>query len=182
MNAVAVVEGVHRCADHRFSKQATDTVELIAGIGVAGDAHAGATVRHRSRVAVDPLQPNLRQVHLIGGELLDELRGDGFAVGPGDLGENITTRGIDLLALPTGTVLSVGDDALLAVTGLRNPCTQLDRFQRGLMKAVLDRAPDGGLVRRAGVMAVVVLGGAVAVGDAISASSPPGPPVPLQPV
>ncbi len=178
----AVVEGLHLGADHRFSKSSTDTVELVAGLGVAGDAHAGATVRHRSRVTVDHLQPNLRQVHLLAGELLEELRADGFAVGPGALGENITTRGIDLLALPTGAVLRVGNGALLTVTGLRNPCKQLDHFQDGLMKALIDTAPDGGVVRRAGVMAVVVLGGVVAVGDVISAASPPGLPVPLRPV
>ena len=184
MNAkrAAVVEAVHVGADHEFTKTTTERLELLAGLGVVGDAHCGATVRHRSRVAVDPLQPNLRQVHLIAGELHDELRRDGFTVGPGDLGENITTRGIDLLALPTGTVLRVGDEVLLAVTGLRSPCRQLDRFQDGLMKAVLDTSPDGHVIRRAGVMAIVVLGGVITTGDRISASSPPGPPTPLEPV
>jgi len=176
------VEGLNLGADHRFSKSSADRVELLAGLGVAGDVHAGATVRHRSRVAVDPLQPNLRQVHLIAGELLDELRAGGFVVGPGDLGENITTRGIDLLGLPTGAVLRVGNGALLAVTGLRNPCRQLDRFQPGLMKAVLDTSADGGVVRRAGVMAVVLSGGVVTTRDPISVSLPPGPPIPLRPV
>lgn len=178
----SVVEAVHLNSDHGFSKATTASIELLAGLGVVGDAHCGATVRHRSRVAVDPLQPNLRQVHLMAGELHDELRRDGFVVGPGDLGENITTREIDLLALATGTVLRVGSDVLLAVTGLRNPCRQLDRFRAGLMSAVLDTSPDGGVIRRAGVMAVVVHGGVVKMGDRILASTPPGPPTRLSPV
>ncbi|HEX2578363.1 MAG TPA: MOSC domain-containing protein [Aquihabitans sp.] len=177
-----VVEGVSRSDGHRFSKDAEEAVELLAGLGVAGDAHAGATVQHRSRVRVDPTQPNLRQVHLIGAELHDELAGRGFTVAPGDLGENLTTRGIDLLALPTGTVLRIGDTALVAVTGLRNPCGQLDGFAEGLKAAVLDRAPDGSLVRRGGVMGVVIQGGTVRPGDAVVAGMPPGRPEPLRPV
>jgi hypothetical protein len=177
-----IVEGVHRDAGHAFSKPACGQIELVAGLGVAGDAHCGATVRHLSRVAADPDQPNLRQVHLVAGELHDELRERGFTVGPGDMGENVTTRGIDLLALPTGTVLRVGDGALLAVTGLRNPCRQLDGLQPGLQGAVLGRDDAGTLVRRAGIMAVVVFGGTVAPGDAILVATPPGPPIPLAPV
>jgi hypothetical protein len=180
--AAGTVESVHASGDHRFSKAAVAHVELLAGLGVAGDAHYGASVRHRSRVARDPDQPNLRQVHLVSGELHDELRARGFAVGPGDLGENVTTRGLDLLDLPTGTVLRVGDTALVAVTGLRNPCRQLDDFQAGLMDAVLDRADDGALVRRAGVMGVVLLGGEVHPGDPIAVSLPPTPHRPLHPV
>lgn len=176
------IESVHRSAVHGFSKPAVTKVELIAGLGVVGDAHCGATVQHRSRVAVDPGQPNLRQVHLVAGELHDELRERGYSVGPGDIGENITTRGIDLLALPAGTLLRLGELALVAVTGLRNPCRQLDRLEAGLMSAVLDRDPNGALIRRAGVMGIVVVGGAVHQGDVITASLPPGPPAPLQPV
>jgi len=176
------VESVHRSAVHGFSKAAVTAVELIAGVGVSGDAHCGATVQHRSRVAIDPGQPNLRQVHLVAGELHDELRARGFSVGPGDIGENITTRGIDLLALPAGTLLRFGESALVALAGLRNPCRQLDRLEAGLMGAVLDRDPNGALVRRAGVMGIVVLSGAVHQGDVITASSPPGLPTPLRPV
>ena len=176
------VEALHRNIEHAFSKSPETRVDLIAGMGVAGDAHCGATVRHRSRVAADPTQPNLRQVHLVHGELHDELREAGFEVGPGDVGENITTRGIDLPALPTGTVLRFGSGALVALTGLRNPCRQLDDFRSGLQGAVLARSPEGELVRKAGVMGVVVLGGPVEIGDAIEVRLPPGPPLALRPV
>jgi MOSC domain-containing protein YiiM len=155
---------------------------LVAGLGVEGDAHLGRTVQHRSRVARDPTQPNLRQVHLIHGELHDELRALGFEVGPGDLGENVTTRGVDLLGLPAGTRLRLGDEAVVEVTGLRNPCAQLDRFQDGLLAAVLDRDGDGELVRKAGVMGVVVTGGAVRPGDPIAVEVPPPPRAALRPV
>lgn len=165
-------------AAHAFSKTPTDAIEVVAGMGVRGDAHFGATVRHRSRVAADPSQPNLRQVHLIHDELLAELRDRGFSVRPGDLGENVTTHGIDLLSLPVGTILAVGE-SLLAITGLRNPCSQIDAFQDGLLRAVLDRAPDGTLVRKSGVMAVVVASGVVRSGDRIEVSLPPGPHRPL---
>jgi len=135
---------------HAFSKPAQLSIRLRAGLGVDGDAHCGATVKHRSRVARDPTQPNLRQVHLIHAELFEELQARGYTVMPGDLGENITTRGIDLLALPTGTRLHIGREAVVEVTGLRNPCVQLDKFQQGLMAAVLDRDANGALVRKAG--------------------------------
>jgi hypothetical protein len=174
------VEALHRSLEHQFSKHAEPRLDLIAGMGVAGDAHCGATVRHRSRVAADPTQPNLRQVHLVHGELHDELRAAGFDVRPGDIGENITTRGIDLLSLPTGAVLRIGATALVALTGLRNPCRQLDDFRPGLQGAVLGRSPEGELVRKSGVMGVVVLGGPVEVGDAIEVRLPPGSPVALQ--
>jgi MOSC domain-containing protein YiiM len=176
--APGVVTAVAVHAAHVFSKTPTDTIEVVAGMGVRGDAHFGATVQHRSRVAADPSQPNLRQVHLIHDELLAELRDQGFEVRPGDLGENVTTHGIDLLSLPVGAVLSVGQ-ALLAVTGLRNPCSQIDAFQDGLLRAVLDRAPDGTPVRKSGVMAVVVASGVVRTGDRIQVSLPPGPHRPL---
>lgn len=165
-----VVVAVHRSSNHSFSKFAEDAIELVEGLGVQGDAHLGKTVKHRSRVARDPTQPNLRQVHLLHAELFDELMVAGFAVWPGDLGENITTRGIDLLGLSTGTRLHIGH-AVIEVTGLRNPCVQIDRFQQGLMAAVLDRDAQGQLVRKAGVMGVVVAGGEVRAGDRIRAEA-----------
>jgi MOSC domain-containing protein YiiM len=179
---VATVSAVSRSAEHGPPKRPVDAIRLVAGLGVEGDAHAGARVRHRSRVRRDPTQPNLRQVHLIGGELHDELAAAGFAVGAGDMGENVTTRGVDLLALPTGARLALGDEAVVEVTGLRNPCTQLDGLQPGLMQAVLARGADGRLVRRAGVMAVVLTGGEVRAGAAIGVELPPGPHRPLEPV
>jgi MOSC domain-containing protein YiiM len=176
------VSAVSRDAAHRFSKAPVDAIELLVGLGLSGDAHAGVTVQHVSRVRRDPSQPNLRQVHLIHAELHDELAGLGFTVAPGDMGENVTTRGVDLLALPTGTRLRMGDTAVVEVTGLRNPCVQLDRFATGLMAAVLDRAPDGSLIRKAGVMSVVVSGGDVRAGDPITVELPDGPHRPLEPV
>ena len=178
----AGVVGVHRDARHRFSKVPAAEITLVPGFGVLGDAHAGVTVQHLSRIRRDPTAPNLRQVHLIAAELLDELTAAGFTVAPGRLGENVTTRGIDLLALPTGTQLRLGSDALIEVTGLRNPCVQLDRYEPGLQRAVLDRAPGGALIRRAGVMAVVVRGGTVRVRDSITVLLPDGDPRPLEPV
>lgn len=160
---------------HRFGKSSSEAIELVAGLGVRGDAHFGATVQHRSRVAADPTQPNLRQIHLIHSELHDELTVEGFQVGPGSLGENITTRGIDILALPTGTILKIGEDVLIALTGLRNPCAQLDHFQEGLLQAVVEHDTEGNLIRKAGVMAVVLRGGWVRIGDRILAALPPVP-------
>jgi MOSC domain-containing protein YiiM len=155
------VTAVSASSTHSFSKVNQMNIRLIAGLGVAGDAHAGATVKHRSRVAKNPADANLRQVHLIHSELHDELNARGFNVGPGAIGENITTRGIDLLALPVNTELRTGNQTVIRVTGLRNPCVQIDRFQKGLMEAVLDRTAFGQLIRKAGVMAVVVEGGDV---------------------
>ena len=183
MDGAARVQAVHRSSVHGFSKQAEDEgIVLLQGLGVEGDAHAGTTVRHRSRVRRDPTQPNLRQVHLLHAELFEELMAAGFPVWAGDLGENVTTRGLDLLALSAGTRLRLGAQAVVEVTGLRNPCSQIDRFQPGLMQAVLDRREDGTLVRKAGVMAVVVQGGAVRAGDAIEVLAPAGPHRPLEPV
>jgi MOSC domain-containing protein YiiM len=167
---------------HRFSKQNADRIRLLEGIGVEGDAHAGETVQHRSRKRWNPKLPNLRQVHLMHAELHDELNGRGFSVAAGDLGENVTTRGVDLLGLPTGTRLRLGGEAVVEVTGLRNPCVQLDRFQDGLMAAVLDRDDDGELVRRSGVMAIVLAAGDIRPGDPIAIEAPPGPHEPLRPV
>jgi MOSC domain-containing protein YiiM len=162
------VIGVACDGEHRFGKPTREAIRLVAGLGVHGDAHAGATVQHLSRVAKAPQTPNLRQVHLIHGELLDELAAKGFAVAPGELGENVTTRDIDLLGLSRGTRLRLGSEAVIEVTGLRNPCWQIDAtIAPGAMAATLDRAPDGSLVRKAGVMAVVLAGGEVRPGDAI---------------
>ncbi|MDK9696756.1 MAG: MOSC domain-containing protein [Siculibacillus sp.] len=160
---------------HRFSKRVAPSIRLLAGVGVEGDAHAGATVKHRSRVAVDPSAPNLRQVHLISTEILDALAAKGFALAPGDLGENILTRGIDLLALPRGARLAIGEDAVIEITGLRNPCAQIEAFRPGLLAEVVGRGPDGSLVRRAGVMAVVIAGGEVRAGDGLAVTLPPPP-------
>ena len=176
------VLAVHRSPTHSFSKRPALSIRLIAGLGVEGDAHAGETVKHRSRVARDPTQPNLRQIHLIHAELLDELNAAGFSVKPGDLGENITTRGLDLLTLPTGTLLHIGTSAIVKVTGLRNPCVQLDRFQSGLMQATLDRDAAGNLIRKAGVMGVVLMGGDVLTDDNIRLEMPTGAHRKLEPV
>jgi MOSC domain-containing protein YiiM len=177
-----VVAAVSRSAEHSFSKRNEDSIRLLAGLGVEGDAHLGSTVKHRSRVARDPSQPNLRQVHLIHAELFDELRAAGFEVSPGDMGENVTTRGIDLLGLSTGTRLRLGQEAILEVTGLRNPCVQLDRFRPGLMAAVLARDAAGNLVRKAGIMTIVLAGGEVRPGDPIRVEASPSPHRPLEPV
>ncbi len=170
------VQAVFKDASHRFSKCAASVIQLLAGLGVEGDAHCGVTVQHRSRVAQDPTQPNLRQVHLIQGELLDELAAQGLKVLPGQLGENILTRGIDLLALPVGTRLRFPSGAEVELTGLRNPCAQIENFMPGLLAAVLGRDEQGQLVRKAGVMAVVREGGPVAPGDQMQVLLPEGPP------
>ncbi len=175
-----LVISVSACAGHEFSKSRHAQITLLAGLGVEGDAHCGVTVKHRLRVAQDPSQPNLRQVHLIHVELFAELAAKGFHAAPGELGENITTQGIDLLSLPLGTELHMGVSAKIRLTGLRNPCVQLDHFQRGLMAAVLDRAADGALVRKAGVMGVVTAGGVVRPGDTISVKRPALPYIALE--
>lgn len=166
---------------HRFSKETVERIHLIAGEGVEGDAHRGVTVKHRSRARFNPTLPNLRQVHLIHAELFDELAGKGFTVKPGELGENVTTRDIDLLGLPTGARLAIGS-ALIELTGLRNPCIQMDRFQDGLMQATLDRDAEGNIIRKAGVMGIVLEGGDIQVGDAIAVTLPEGPHRPLEKV
>lgn len=173
MNAVVVAVG--SSATHAFSKGTRERIRLLAGLGVEGDAHSGVTVKHRSRVAQDPTQPNLRQVHLIHTELFDELLTKGYEVLPGQMGENIATRGVDLLALPVGARLRVGGTAVLELTGLRNPCKQIDAFKPGLMSAVLGRAADGTPILKAGVMSIVVSGGFVQPGDAIAVELPAQP-------
>jgi MOSC domain-containing protein YiiM len=167
---------------HHFSKQPQPVIRLVEGLGIEGDAHLGTTVQHRSRVRRDPTAPNLRQVHLIQSELFEEVRSAGHQVLPGALGENVTTAGVDLLALPVGTLLLLGQTAEVLVTGLRNPCRQIDDFQAGLLKRVLGRDADGALVRRAGVMGVVRRGGEVRAGDEVCVVLPSEPHRPLAPV
>ena len=173
------VVAVHRSAEHTFSKTPQESITLVAGLGVNGDAHQGARVKHRSRVERDPSQPNLRQVHLVASELLDEVNAKGYDVTPGALGENVTTSGLDLIRLPVGTTLRIGD-ALLSLTGLRNPCPQIRSLGDGLQKEMIERAADGTTLLKTGVMAVVVLGGDVHPGDAITLALPPGDPIPMQ--
>jgi MOSC domain-containing protein YiiM len=177
-----IVEAVHKSASHTLKKGEQPSIRLLQGLGVEGDAHLGVTVQHRSRVARDPSQSNLRQVHLIPAELHDELRASGFAVRAGEMGENITTRGVDLLRLPVGTRLHLGPAAIIEITGLRNPCAQLDRLQTGLKEAVLDRDAQGNLVRKAGVMGIVLSGGDVQPADSIRIEWPAEPHQPLEPV
>jgi hypothetical protein len=178
----AWVTALARDGEHRFSKQPCGAFRLLAGLGVEGDAHSGRTVRHLSRIAKTPDAPNLRQVHLIHAELFEELAERGFSVAPGKLGENIATHGIDLPGLARGTPLLLGSEAVIEITGLRNPCRQIDGLAPGLMRAVLGKGSDGSLVRKAGVMAVVVVGGEVQVGDRIQLESLPALYHPLEPV
>lgn len=174
------VAAVARDGTHRFSKQPAPEVRVIAGLGIEGDAHQGTTVKHRSRVAVDPTRRNLRQVHLIPIELFAELQQKGFAVHPADLGENITTEAIALLSLPRGTLLRIGASAVLEITGLRNPCIRIEHFQPGLLKAVIDRGPNGEVILKAGVMSIVREGGIVRPGDTIEVEWPSTPHLPLE--
>lgn len=174
----ARVVAVHRDETHEFSKRTHDRITLVEGLGVEGDAHFGATVQHRSRVRQDPSQPNLRQVHLIHSELFDQLAVAGHVVKPGDLGENVTTTGIDLLGLPVGARLTIGD-AVIAITGLRNPCVQIERFQTGLLRQVVHVDDAGSTVRLAGVMGVVSRSGDIGPGDEIAVQLPPEPHFPL---
>lgn len=166
------VTALSKSETHTFSKYSCEKLILLEGLGVEGDAHMGTTVKHRSRVAQNPDQPNLRQVHLIHSELFDELCGKGFDVSPGQIGENITTQGVDLLSLPKNTILKIGPDAAIQVTGLRNPCHQLNGIKQGLLDAVLDRDEENNLIRKAGIMAIVLKGGAVNVGDEIVVELP----------
>ena len=173
------VLAVSRSPSHRFSKRPQLEIRLLAGLGVEGDAHAGTTVKHRSRVAANPSHPNLRQVHLLHAELFDELREAGFDIVCGDIGENVTTEGIDLLGLPCGTRLHLGDQAVVEVTGLRNPCSQLDRFRPGLMQATIGRDPSGRPMLKAGIMAIVLTGGDIRPNDPIRVELPAPPYAPL---
>ena len=177
-----VVVAVSCSGTHSMSKPAQDTIKLLARLGVEGDAHLGTTVQHLYPMRRDPTQPNLRQVHLIHAELHEELRASGFVLAPGEMGENVTTRGVDLLGLPAGARLHLGDAAIIEVTGLRNPCHQLNKLRPGLMAATLDRDAAGNLIRKAGVMAVVIEGGLVRAGDRIGVELPAAPHLPLKPV
>ena len=181
-NKTPVVVAVSRNAEHTFNKHSAPTIRLLAGLGVEGDAHHGHKVQHVYHARKNPEAPNLRQVHLIHEELLDELRAIGFVVRPGAIGENITTRGLDLLGLPTGARLRLGNQAVIEITGLRNPCRQIEAFAKGLTAAVLERTADGHLVRKAGIMAIVINGGVVQAGDSIAVELPTGEYRPLLPV
>jgi MOSC domain-containing protein YiiM len=180
--SAATIVAVSRSPGHTLAKPNQGSIRLLPGLGVESDAHMGVTVKHRSRVAKDPTVPNLRQIHLIHAELHDELEAAGFRLAPGVMGENVTTRGLDLLGLPTGARLRLGADAVVEITGLRNPCLQLNKIQPGLMKATLDRDADGNLVRKAGIMGVVIAGGDVRPGDTIEVELPPEPRRKLEPV
>ena len=178
----AIVVAVHSKSVHSFSKTVQPSIELVEGHGVRHDAHFGLTVKHRSRVARDPAQPNLRQVHLLHQELLDELEARGLQVAPGQMGENVTTRGIDLLSLSAGTRLRLGAQAVVEITGLRNPCSQIESFKRGLLAAVLERSQTGTVVRKAGVMGIVITGGLVRAGSEIAVVFVPPKLIAMQPV
>lgn len=182
LTLVGKVKGLSKSGTHTFQKFASERITLLKGLGVEGDAHMGATVKHRSRVARDPSQPNLRQVHLIHGELHEELQGKGFEVAAGDMGENITTQGLALLDLPKGSILSIGATARIEVTGLRNPCKQLETIKKGLMKALLDKKSNGELIRKSGIMGIVLEGGVVELGDAIQIELPKEPHLKLEKV
>ncbi|NKB22637.1 MAG: MOSC domain-containing protein [Alphaproteobacteria bacterium] len=177
-NAGSVI-AVARDGGHNFSKPTCDNIKLVSGLGVEGDAHFGKTVQHLYRIKKDPDVPNLRQIHLIHSELHDELRGKGFAISPGDMGENITTQGLDILDLPCGTILKIGEQAAIEITGLRNPCYQLNDFRDGLMKACLDKAADGSVIFKSGIMGVIVQDGTVKPGDQIQIELPAEPYIPL---
>lgn len=179
---MGTIEAVSRSAEYTFTKPNADAIRLVAGLGVEGDVHAGELVKHRSRVRRDPTRPNLRQVHLMHAELHDELAALGHPVTAGALGENITTRGVDLLGLPTGTRLHLGAEAVVEVTGLRNPCPQIDGFSDGLLKHVVGRDAEGNVVRKAGIMSIVLVGGEVRPGDPIRVELPATPHTRLQPV
>lgn len=171
MTPIVIAVSAH--AGHQFSKTPREAITLVAGVGVEGDAHAGERVQHRSRVRANPDQPNLRQVHLLPAELLEEVAKVGYAVGPGDLGENVLTSGIDLIRLPRGTRLRLGDAAEIEITGLRNPCAQIERFREGLLEQVVAKDAEGVIIRKAGVMGIVLAGGIVRPGDPILVTLPP---------
>lgn len=175
MDKVGKVISVSRSRKHNFSKEVCDSIRLLQGLGVEGDAHCGKTVKHRSRVAVDPKQPNLRQVHLIHSELLEELKEKGYTISPGEMGENILTEGIDVLTLPRDTLLHIGDSAIVKITGLRNPCKQIDDFRKGLLSAVLSKDKEGNIIRKSGIMGIVMSEGIVSIGDKIKVELPPEP-------
>jgi MOSC domain-containing protein YiiM len=169
------VVSVSLSGKHTFSKETVDRITLLAGLGVEGDAHCGALVKHRYHVRKDPTRPNLCQIHLLHSELFEELAAKGIAITPGDMGENITTRGLDLLSLPTGALLKMGDQAVVEVTGLRNPCIQMNNLRPGLMQAVIEHNPGSKPRMKAGIMGIVISGGVVQPGDIIQVELPPQP-------
>lgn len=169
------VLSVSLSGEHKFSKDVVESIQLLAGLGVEGDAHCGVLVKHRYRVKQDPMQPNLCQVHLLQAELFEELRAKGFEIAAGELGENITTSELDLLGLPAGALLALGETAVIEVTGLRSPCVQMNRFRKGLMPAVIERKSAGKVVKKAGIMGIVIAGGVVRTGDAIHVELPEKP-------
>lgn len=177
--AKASVLAVARDAGHNFSKPVCDSINVVTGLGVEGDAHYGKLIQHLYRIKKDPNDPNLRQIHLIHRELHEELRAKGFDIAPGDMGENVTTQGIDLLGLPRGTVLKFGEEAAVEITGLRNPCYQLNDFREGLMKACLDKAEDGSVIFKSGIMGIILKDGTIKPGDQIRVELPDGPHTPL---
>ena len=174
------VSFVSQSPTHSFSKFNVPSINLLTGLGVEGDAHCGEKVKHRSRVAKNPDQPNLRQVHLIHSELFEELKEKGFDLKPGDIGENICTQGIDLLTLPKDTILNIGPLVKIRITGLRNPCYQLDWFKKGLMNAVLEEGEKGKLIRKSGIMGIVLEGGEINIGDGITTDLPKKPFIELE--
>lgn len=176
------VVAVHRSPKHSFSKQSVDRIMLMEGLGVEGDAHMGTKVKHRHHARYYPDRPNLRQVHLIAQELIDEINAEGFDVLPGALGENITTQGIDLINLPRGTRLHLGHDAIVEVTGLRSPCVLIERFREGLLKRLVGAREDGSPLLLSGIMGIVVKGGDVATRDGVDVRLPTGPHVRLEKV
>lgn len=179
---IGQVTSLHCDSEHNFSKPPVLEAMFLAGVGIEGDAHSGATTQHLSRQKKDASRPNLRQVHLVASELHEELRSDGFDVPFGAFGENLTTSGLDLGALPAGSTLRLGDEVILSLTGFRDPCSQIDKFQAGLRSAVSFKPETGPQLFRNGVMSVVVRGGTVRVGDTIKVALPPEPHQPMQKV
>ena len=181
--SAAKVMAVSLAAQHGFAKQPQACIRLLAGEGVEGDAHRGTTVQHLYQVRRDPSKPNLCQVHLFAAEKLGELAAAGYPLGPGEIGENVLTCGVDLLALPRGTRVRLGAQAVVEITGLRTPCSQIDGYRTGLQKLLWGpRDAKGKRERRAGVMAVVVTGGEVLPGDPLVVELPLEPHQPLGPV
>ena len=168
-----IVAGVFVSGGHTFSKSERYSVTLLQGLGIEGDAHCGSTVQHLSDRKKNSTRSNLRQLHLIQSELIEELNATGFDVRPGDLGENITTGQIDLPALPQGTLLRIGDTAVVEITGLRTPCFKIERFRKGLRSAVTEHRHGGPATLKGALMAIVVAGGVVNRDDRIGVIIPP---------
>ena len=173
------VLSVSRDDKHRFSKPTVSSIRLVAGFGVEGDSHAGATVQHLYEKKRNPSAPNLCQVHFMAAELFDDLVPTGYTVAPGELGENVTTEGINLMSLPLGTQLHLGAQAVVSVTGMRSPCSLINGYQKGLMKQLIKTDAAGTVHRRGGIMGVVVRGGVVNPGDCIRVELPAGEQLPL---